>query len=189
MTSTAREQFIETTCTLLELQGYHATGLNQIVAESGSPKGSLYHYFPGGKESLVTEALEAAGARIEARIRAELQQHDTAALAVYHFVTHLAEAVEASGFQAGAPITTVAMEVAVTNPHLRQVCHKIFQQWQLAIADRLRADGIYSAESLALMCIASIEGGILLSRTARSRQPLEEIAEHLAHLIATSSPN
>ena len=41
--STAREHFIEATCDLLEAQGYHATGVNQIVAESGAPKGSLYH--------------------------------------------------------------------------------------------------------------------------------------------------
>ena len=40
--SSTRDQIIEKTCELLEAQGYHATGLNQILAESGAPKGSLY---------------------------------------------------------------------------------------------------------------------------------------------------
>ena len=47
-----REIIIETTCDLMENQGYHATGLNEIVKVSGAPKGSLYYYFPEGKESL-----------------------------------------------------------------------------------------------------------------------------------------
>jgi TetR/AcrR family transcriptional regulator, lmrAB and yxaGH operons repressor len=51
-----RDQIIQTTCTLLESQGYHATGLNQILKESGAPKGSLYYYFPQGKEELAEEA-------------------------------------------------------------------------------------------------------------------------------------
>lgn len=47
--SSTKEQFIETTCDLLESHGYYATGLNQIVAESGALKGSLYYHFPEGK--------------------------------------------------------------------------------------------------------------------------------------------
>ena len=50
--STTREQIIEKTCELIELQGFNATGVNQIIRESGTPKGSLYYHFPGGKEEL-----------------------------------------------------------------------------------------------------------------------------------------
>ena len=48
--NTTRQQIVEKTSALLERQGYHATGLNQIVAESETPRGSLYYYFPHGKE-------------------------------------------------------------------------------------------------------------------------------------------
>ncbi len=54
--SSTRDQIIEATAGLLETQGYRATGLNQIIEESGAPKGSLYYYFPGGKEEFSTEA-------------------------------------------------------------------------------------------------------------------------------------
>ena len=40
--SANRDQIVATTCQLMELQGYHATGLNQILIESETPKGSLY---------------------------------------------------------------------------------------------------------------------------------------------------
>lgn len=55
--NTTRDQIIETTCELLEAYGYHATGLNQILTKSGTPKGSLYYYFPEGKEELTSETL------------------------------------------------------------------------------------------------------------------------------------
>jgi AcrR family transcriptional regulator len=42
---------------LLESQGYRATDQSQIVAETGTPKGSLYHCFPQVKEQLVAEAV------------------------------------------------------------------------------------------------------------------------------------
>ncbi|UUZ80779.1 TetR/AcrR family transcriptional regulator [Paenibacillus sp. P26] len=55
----ARERLIQATSNLIELQGYHATGLNQIIKEGGAPKGSLYYYFPNGKEELVAESVVA----------------------------------------------------------------------------------------------------------------------------------
>ena len=46
---------------LFRQQGYASTGLQQIVAESEAPKGSLYHYFPSGKEALGEAAVTLAG--------------------------------------------------------------------------------------------------------------------------------
>ena len=59
--SSAREEILQATTALLEKQGSHATGLNEIIRESGAPKGSLYYYFPEGKDQLVSEAVLVAG--------------------------------------------------------------------------------------------------------------------------------
>ena len=66
--ASTKERFIETTCQLMEDQGYHATALNQIIEESGAPKGSLYYYFPGGKEELAAEAIQHIGDVVNQRI-------------------------------------------------------------------------------------------------------------------------
>ncbi len=95
------DQIIATTCDLPELQGYHATGLNQIIKESGSPKGSLYYYFPGGKEELAVEAVSYGGKIVLERIRENLAQLDDAAAAIHTFIRNIANQVERSGFRAG----------------------------------------------------------------------------------------
>lgn len=184
MTST-REQIIEKTCDLLELQGYHATGLNQIIKESGSPKGSLYYHFPGGKEELATEALSHVGRLVLQRIRGNLAEIEDAAESICTFIQNIALNVERSGFRAGGPITTVAMETASTSPALREECHRIYGEWQQAFIDKLVTSGMADARAqhLATLIIAAIEGGVILCRTSQSRQPLEMIGQEIYHVV------
>jgi TetR/AcrR family transcriptional repressor of lmrAB and yxaGH operons len=53
----SREKILTAASMLFQVKGYNATGLSEILKESGSPKGSLYYYFPGGKEELALEAI------------------------------------------------------------------------------------------------------------------------------------
>ncbi|GAB4545639.1 MAG: transcriptional regulator LmrA [Anaerolineae bacterium] len=181
----ARDQIIATTCTLIELQGYHATGLNQIVRESGSPKGSLYYYFPGGKEELTEEALRSVGKAVHERIKVNLAANADAASAVQKFIALIADQVETSGFRAGGPITTVAMETASTSERLRAVCHEIYSGWIALFEAKFREAQISAgrAAALANLTIAAIEGGIILSRTAQNADALRHVAQQLAALI------
>ena len=55
---------------LFRRNGYAATGTNEIVAVSGAPKGSLYHYFPAGKAEIAAEAVTYAGGVVEATLKA-----------------------------------------------------------------------------------------------------------------------
>ncbi len=183
--SNARDQIIKTTCDLLELQGYYATGMNQIIQESGSPKGSLYYYFPGGKEELAAEAVRQAGEIVLQRIRDNLAAVEEPKNAIYSFIMTIARNVELSGFRAGGPLTTVAIETASSSERLRQECDRIYMGWQAAFADKLRAGHFPEARAarLAALIISSLEGGIILCRTSHSRAPLENVAAEIALLI------
>lgn len=185
--SSTREQFIETTCDLLEEQGYHATGLNQIVAESGSPKGSLYYYFPEGKEELAAEAIARTGEMVAARIRENLGDAADPADAVRHFVRRIAGHVEASDYHSGGPLMTVAMETATSSERLNLACREAYGRLQEAFAEALRAGGFAPerAAELATFITASIEGGIILSRTEHSGAPLRRVADELGRFLGS----
>ena len=180
-----REQIIQTTCHLIEIQGYHATGIKQILAESEAPKGSLYYYFPDGKDELVEEAIAYTGKIIAQRLQEGMRLHDSAVKAVPAFLRQLSRYVHESGYQAGGPITGVALEAASTNERLNTACRQVYQQWQAVIEEKLLTDGYSSARSkqLASVTISLIEGAIILSRTERTTTPLQNAAAELELLL------
>ena len=180
-----RDQILLTTCDLLENQGFHATGLNEIVRESGAPKGSIYYYFPAGKEEIVSEAVKFAGQRVAERVQAQLAGIEDPAEAIRSFVETIAHHVEASGFRAGGPLTIVASESATTSERINQTCREAYAMLRNGFAEKLRVSGMDNekSEQMAWMITSAIEGGIILSRTYHSGDPLREVAALLFCLI------
>ena len=183
--SNARDDIIDAASRLLEQQGYHATGLNQIVAESGAPKGSLYHYFPDGKDEISEEALRKTGRDVEANIRRTMEESESAAEGIRTLLETIADQIEKSGFRAGGPITTVALESAPDNERLSSACADVYESWRAAFRAKMVDDGIADdrADRLAGTVLSTTEGAIVLTRTYRDRGPLVQAAETLASLL------
>lgn len=183
--NTTREQILIATCDLLEEQGFHGTGLNQIISASGAPRGSLYYHFPDGKDGLAAEAIARTGELTAQRIRDGLASGAPLPQAIRGFVERIAELIERSGFRAGGPLTAVAMETATTNERLNQACRTAFQRLEGAFAAHLAASGLPTerAAELATFVTATIEGGIILSRTYHSGDPLRQVARELERLL------
>lgn len=184
--TTTRDTLIDATCDLLEARGYHATGLSKILEASGAPKGSLYYYFPEGKEALAEEAVTRAGALVAERIQVGLAGKAQPAKAVRNFVMRIADAVEASGYQAGGPLQSVALETANSSRRLNAACRAAYQRLQAAFAERLTQGGYAPARAAALATFvtAAIEGGVILSRTFHSGESLRQVARELGRLLA-----
>ena len=179
-----RKKLVDATAVLLRRQGYHATGLSDIVAESGAPRGSLYFHFPDGKDQLARAALEAAGEQWRVRIEAVLADARDLGTAIDSIVKLLADDLEASGWDHGCPVAAVALEA--TSEPVRKTVAAHYAAWQQAITDRLAGHfGIAPpiAAQLATVALAAIEGGLLLARVQRSRAPLVTVG-HALHAMA-----
>lgn len=184
--SNAREQILQTTCDLLEKQGYYGTGLNEIVKESGAPKGSLYYYFPEGKEQITAEAVLQSGQATSARIRDGLTLSNSASKAIHDFILLIAENVESSGYAAGSPLTAVAMETATKSERINLACREAYEMLESAFREKLLDSGFskIKAEELAKFVVASVEGGIILSRVSHTADPLRLVAKQLKVLLS-----
>jgi len=177
----ARSRILLTMARLIEKQGYHATGLNEIIRESGTPKGSLYYYFPGGKEQIGAEAILESGRLISGRLSGMLQGSSAPAEAIPGFLTRLAANMEESHFSEGSPLTTVAVETAITSEVINQACQGAFDMILAAFKEKFVASGFHEAQAneLALYVTTLIEGGILMSRTYHNAEPLRLAARHI----------
>jgi TetR/AcrR family transcriptional regulator, lmrAB and yxaGH operons repressor len=182
----SRARFVETTAALLRRQGYHATGLAEIVEESGAPKGSLYFHFPGGKEALAAAALERSGQEMQAKLAAIVAAAPGPAAAVRAVTSRLADELEASRFQDGCPMATVTLEAAAQVPALQAVCSASYARWQALIGAYLASAGMPAerARSLANLVLSAVEGALLLSRAHADTAPLHAAGKELERLLA-----
>jgi TetR/AcrR family transcriptional repressor of lmrAB and yxaGH operons len=180
----SRDAFIAATARLLRRQGYAATGLNEIVALSGAPKGSLYFHFPGGKDELAALAMAHAGEELTVAIQAVLASSPTPAEGVGRLIDALGAGLEASGYADGCPIATVALESSAESELLRATAAGVFGAWTDALRERLLASGMDpgGAERRAMFALSAIEGALILARVRRDVAPLHAVREELVAL-------
>ncbi|MDI5978852.1 TetR/AcrR family transcriptional regulator [Amycolatopsis magusensis] len=170
---------------LVEAKGYHGTGLNEVLAVAGAPRGSLYHHFPGGKDQLIGEALTTAGQEVDALLAELTASAVTVGRLVHALLEALAERMVAADYAKGCPVATVALEVAGSGGSLRELCGDIYAGWQQVLVHALEEAGHESAEDLAATVLALIEGALLLARAARSRVPIERTGRRIDVLLGS----
>lgn len=180
-----RQPIINAAVTLFRRQGYSATGLNDIVNESGAPKGSLYHYFPAGKASIAVAAVEEAGRRVAETVAQLSRQTPSAGALIKGHARMLAGWMRKSGFRDGCPITTVVLELAPADRAVAQAGRKAYVARLAVLTDKLKADGFPAerAERLAGLCVSAIQGALIQARVERSGTPLETAADELARML------
>jgi AcrR family transcriptional regulator len=191
MGSDTRTRFLDAGTQLFRQQGYTATGVKQLVELGGAPLGSLYHFFPGGKEQIALEGIERAAQRYEVLLERVLARYPDVGAAALAWFSMAAAALRESDFRDGCPIGTLTGEVAVSHDALREAGHAVFAAWQRRVAARLKEAGLTAREArrLATFSVAALEGAILLARAQRSTNPLTEtgrvVAETLRRAVDT----
>ena len=185
-----REPIIDAAVTLFRRQGYSTTGLNEIVSESGAPKGSLYYYFPKGKASIAVAAIEEAGARVERTVREISEATSSTAELLQEHARLLAKWMKASHFRDGCPITTVLLELAPGDRAVTSAGRKAYAARLKVVEEKLIEDGCepLDAQRLAVLCVSALQGALIQSRVERSGGPIEIAAQELGALLALALP-
>jgi AcrR family transcriptional regulator len=180
--ASTRDRFIASTLELFRRQGYNGTSLSQVTAAAGAPTGSLYHHFNGGKDELTVAVLEEAGVAYGQLLEAIWDAEQDPVLAISAFFEGAAVVLEESDFVDPCPIGTVAREIASSNDVLRRAALGAFDGWMAAVRVRLVAAGLEreAAEEFAIASVAAIEGGFVVSRTARDADLLRATGRRLA---------
>lgn len=177
-----RERVLHTAIELFRSQGYHGTGLNQVLAEGGAPKGSLYFHFPGGKEQLAVEAVTVGGSKLCAMIAAMLAAAPDPVSGLDAMIDAIAADLAGSDFRRGCPVATVAQDASSSDP-IRLACATAFASWRAAIEHFLLRHNVPNAADLATTLLAAIEGAQILARNQKDTAPLYAVARQLRGLL------
>ncbi|AFM17630.1 transcriptional regulator [Mycolicibacterium chubuense NBB4] len=185
-----RERMVVSAALLIRERGAHPTAIADVLEHSGAPRGSAYHYFPGGRTQLLCEAVDYAAEFMAAR----LAQAPTALDALDGLFSDYRKQLQRSDFRAGCPVVAVAVEAGdpAKREHSDAMIERAaaaFARWRQVIAGRLVADGVPAprADDLAVLVLSSFEGAIVLARAARDLEPLERVHTHLQALIGAET--
>lgn len=180
-----KDMILQSATRLFQRQGYNGTGLNQIIEESGAPKGSIYYHFPNGKEEIALEAISVMRKFVLEGAEKDLFGKNSAIEAFEFYVNNIAAVFDMKDCVEGLSIGLIASETASTHEKLRHACEMVFKEWQSLYAFILEQYGCEKekAEELGVTIAAMIEGGCLLSVTYQNGDPLRMIAKQLPLLL------
>jgi len=167
--------------------GYEGTRIKQISTAAGATLGSVYHFFPGGKQELAAEAIRHGDQEFADILRTGLDSEDDPARAVAACARILADYLRDSDWIDGCPVTATALETVGRSPNIQEAIAQAFTHWQGLVSDKLRRAGIVEddARELAGTVINMLEGAELSAQVFRSTEPLLVAGRHLAQLIAS----
>jgi len=171
---------------MLREAGMAGTGIKDVVKRSGAPIGSLYHYFPGGKMQLVTEALEIHAGRSEALIARFFGGKTSAATAVRRLFDNAAQGFDRAGADKGCAIGAVSLDLQAGDSRAQRICDATFEGWVGLIAPHLPFPDKSARASFAVTIVAALEGAFVLARAARSGAPFRVVGKSLATALRRS---
>jgi AcrR family transcriptional regulator len=185
-----RDRILFASAELFRRQGYAGTGLKQVTGAAEATFGSVYHFFPGGKEQLAEEVLRAGGDFFLALYRSIMDAADAVPAGLRDFFDGAGETLVATDYADACPIATVAGEIASTHEPLRAAASDVFAAWTAALVDDLVAAGVprRRARPLAVSLLALLEGAFLLCRTHRDVAPMRAARDAALALVEPELP-
>jgi AcrR family transcriptional regulator len=172
---------------LVRTRGVATTGVRDVVAHAEAPRGSFQHYFPGGKEQLIGEALVWSGdfaARWVASYARTAEDPSPSGLFA-HMARHWREDLTARRYERGCPMMATAAELAGGDSPVNEQLRMAADRWERAVVDELVRIGVAPprARRLATLMISALEGAIMLARVRRDVGELDMVVAELSPLL------
>jgi len=179
--SPARARMVESAATLIRERGIHGTGLREVAAHSGGPRGSLGRFFPGGKTQLLIEAIDVALVDLFGDLEQTLADAETFPDAISVIVAPWRRLLVEHDFALGCPLAATICDAA-DNDRLRTHVSEKFAGWRAPVADAYTRFGATQAEAEAhaTVLMAALEGAVILARAQRNIEPLDTVERFFA---------
>lgn len=186
--TSTRGRLIAAMVDALRNRGYHGVGISDLLASAQTPKGVLYHHFPGGKSELAVKAIEAVAEQLGGALEKLIQRTADPMEAMTLWMGSAQKMLEKSKFQAGCPLATIALESTGEDVEIRAALNNAFALLRAKISQVLGVAGMPdpAARATASLIVSAYEGALLQSRVAESGDIMRETTEALIGFIRAS---
>lgn len=180
----ARDRMLASATAVLAQAGAGGVTIDRVLSDSGAPRGSVYHHFPGGRNEIITRAGQSASEEAIGHYRELAADHDGAG-----FLDALTDGwkryLTGHDFRQGCPILALAVDDLTAIPDLDRDVADTFVTWRTIIARVLERDGVPAPRSgpLATLIITAVEGAVAMCRSTRTTGPLDDITAELRAVI------
>ncbi|HBI87271.1 MULTISPECIES: TetR/AcrR family transcriptional regulator [Sphingobacterium] len=184
-----RQYIIEKTAPIFNKKGYFATSLSDITTATGLTKGSIYGNFKD-KDDLATHIYTYQSKKIAEAVNQQIIQQKTALKKLMAFLDFYKENFKNIAASGGCPMMNAAVEADDSLSFLTPKVKRSFDLWRqrfILILEEGVASGEFkqhiSAENYAIMFMAMIEGGILLSKISGRGKDLAIVLDKMKEMV------
>ena len=190
--SSTRDAIVAAATRLMQVKGYTATSLDDVLRETGVGKGSFYHFFRS-KEELGHAILDTI---VRAFIARTVDPCFSAAAVkpvtqIRCFLDRVVEAQRAGNCVGGCPLGNLASELSDVHEGFRERLAEVFSTWRARLTRALEQAQQRGEvreecrpESVAHFVVASLEGAILMAKLTKDIRVMEQCVEELKRYLA-----
>lgn len=184
-----RERLLAQAAQVFNQRGFFGASLSDLMQATGLQKGGIYNHFES-KEALALEAFDYAIARVDQAFRDALAGKTTARDRLLAMIGVLQSLVENPPVRGGCPLLNTAIESDDAHPALRTRARQAMDQWRTTIQrivgkgmrqGELRPD--IDADEVASLLIATLEGGVMLSKLYDDPIHIRRSAAHMSAYV------
>lgn len=186
-TRSPRDRMVYSAVQLVRAHGATGTGVRDVVEHAEAPRGSFQHYFPGGKDQLVGEAvLWAAGYAAERVVEYRRQARNPTPAGLFaHMAKWWKDDFTRRGYDRGCPLMAAAADLVGSGSPVSAQLAEAVGRWEAAVATELVAMSVPArrARRLATLMVSTLEGAIMSARLRQDVAPLTTVVAELAPLL------
>ncbi len=182
-----RSRISQSAAEALDECGYFGTSMNDILARSGAPKGSMYFHFPGGKEEVARSAIRQVGKEIAALLVQGLENEKDLSTAVATIFSYFRHRLVNGKFKCGCPVSTTALELSGRDSVVLEACNEAYASWMAVLEQALqRVFPPPKAAELTNTIFYLVQGSLLMSRVSGDISHLDNAQKHCMALLNTA---
>ena len=177
----SRQRLIECAAELFWKNGYSATGISEILTQTGLPKGSFYFYFKS-KDDLATAVTEYYQKILLEQFRSSSQGNDWESF-IKEIFDYLFRRATGQTF-AGWPYAVMGMETALSKPAVASVFMEGLKKFEQIFQEVLLCSGLSPdhAKILSQRMLSIYQGYLLLGRISNNTSFLKNARKNMLEM-------